>query len=143
MNLAEGERRLNQILTVSQETGTVTSDKGLKIDVPVGTHDYVSFFYVIRTLTFVSGKRNAVSMLVENQPKTMYVDPLPREQIQLGPRRVQAIPLKLTTDDPEPDKYQFRMWLSDDPQRLPLRLTCVTKLGQLRADLAILPITSQ
>lgn len=143
MNLAEGERRLNQILTVSQETGTVTSDKGLKIDVPVGIHDYVSFFYVIRTLMFVSGKRNAVSLLVENQPKTVYVDPLPREQIQLGPRRVQSIPLKLTTDDPEPDKYALRMWLSDDRQRLPLRITCNTKLGPLRADLAILPTTPQ
>jgi hypothetical protein len=68
---------------------------------------------------------------------------LPRESIQLGPRRVQTIPLKLTTDDPEPDKYQLRMWLSDDRQRLPLRITCTTKLGPLRADLAILPLTSQ
>ena len=143
MNLAEGGRRLSQVLTVSQETGTVTSDKGLKVDVPVGTHDYLSFFYVVRTLTFVSGRRNAVSMLVENKPKTVYVDALPRESIQLGPRRVQTIPLKLTTDDPEPDKYQLRMWLSDDRQRLPLRITCTTKLGPLRADLAILPLTSQ
>jgi len=143
MNLAEGERRLSQVLTISQETGTVTSDKGLKVDVPVGTHDYLSFFYVVRTLTFVSGKRNAVSMLVENKPTTMFVDALPRESIQLGARRVQAIPLKLTTDDQDPDKYQFRMWLSDDRQRLPLRLTCNTKLGPLRADLAILPTTPQ
>lgn len=143
MNLAEGDRRLSQVLTLSQETGTVTSDKGLKVDVPVGTHDYLSFFYVVRTLTFVSGKRNAVSMLVENKPKTVFVDALPRESIQLGPRRVQAIPLKLTTDDPEPDKYQLRMWLSDDHQRLPLRITCNTRLGPLRADLAILPTTPQ
>jgi len=143
MNISEGQRRLNQILTTNQDKGTVASDNGARIEVPVGTHDYVSFFYVIRTINAVVGKRSVVSMLVENKPKTIFIDTLPRESIQLGPRRVQAIPLKLTTDDPEPDKYQFRMWLSDDPQRLPLRLTCVTKLGQLRADLAILPITSQ
>lgn len=143
MKLSEGDRRLNQILTVSQETGTVTSDGGAKIEIPVGTHDYVSFFYVVRTLTFLPGKRNAVSMLVENQPKTIYVDALPRGSIQLGPRTVPAIPLKLTTDDQDPDKYQLRMWLSDDHQRLPLRITCNTKLGPLRADLAILPTTPQ
>src|SRR5262249_426363 len=143
MNLAEGERRLNQILTFGQDTGMVTSDKGARIEVPVGTHDYVSFFYVVRTLTFVSGKKNAISILVENKPKTIFVTALPRESIQPGPRRVQAIPVKLTTDDPDPDKYQFRMWLSDDHQRLPLRITCNTKLGPLRADLAILPLTSQ
>ena len=140
MNLAEGQRRLNQILTISQDTGTVTSDKGANIEVPVGTHDYVSFFYVVRTLTM---KRSVISMLVENKPKTIYVDQLPREQIQLGPRRVQANPLKLTTDDPQPDKYQLRMWISDDRQRLPLRVTCITRLGLLRADLAILPTTPQ
>jgi hypothetical protein len=143
MNLVEGSRRLSQILTVSQETGTVTSNNGAHIEVPVGTHDYVSFFYVIRTLGLVSGKKNAVTLLVENKPKTIFVDTLPRESIQLGPRRIQAIPLKLTTDDSEPDKYQLRMWISDDRQRLPLRITCITKLGPLRADLAILPTTAQ
>ena len=140
MNLSEGQRRLNQILTVSQDTGTVTSDKGARIEIPVGTHDYVSFFYVIRTL---STKSSAISMLVENEPKTIFIEQLPRESIQLGPRRVQAIALKMTTDDQEPDKYQFRIWLSDDRQRLPLRITCMTKLGPLRADLAILPTTPQ
>jgi hypothetical protein len=143
MNLAEGQRRLNQILTFGQETGMVTSDKGARIEVPVGTHDYVSFFYVVRTLTFAPGKKNAVTILVENKPKTMFVDALPRESIQLGTRRVQALPLRLTTDDPEPDKYQLRMWLSDDHQRLPLRITCITRLGPLRADLAILPTIPQ
>ena len=131
---------MNEIFTVSQDTGTVTSDKGANIEVPVGTHDYVSFFYVTRTLTT---KRSVISMLVENKPKTVFVEQLPRESIQLGARRVQAIPLKLTTDDPDADKYQFRMWISDDRQRLPLRITCITKLGALRADLAILPLTSQ
>jgi hypothetical protein len=143
MNISEGQRRLNQILTTNQDTGAVTSDNGTRIEVPVGTHDYVSFFYVLRTINAVVGKKSVVSVLVENKPKTIYIDPLPRESIQLGPRRVQAIPLRITTDDQEPDKYQFRMWLTDDHQRLPLRLSCVTRLGQLRADLAILPTTSQ
>ena len=143
MNLVEGQRRLSQILTVSQETGTVTSDNGARIEVPVGTHDYVSFFYVLRTLGLVTGRKSAVSLLVENKPKTIFIDALPRESIELGPRRVQAIPVRLTTDDPEPDKFQLRMWISDDRQRLPLRFTCITRLGPLRADLAILPTTPQ
>lgn len=143
MNLAEGARRLTQVLTVSQETGTATSDKGAKIEMPVGTHDYVSFFYVVRTLGLVSGKKSAVSMLVENKPKTIFIDTMPRESIQLGVRSVRAIPIKLTTDDQDADKYQLRMWISDDHQRLPLRITCNTKLGPLRADLAILPTTPQ
>jgi len=56
---------------------------------------------------------------------------------------VPALALSITSDDPQPDKYQLRMWISDDRQRMPLRLTCTTKLGLLRADLAILPTTPQ
>ena len=82
-------------------------------------------------------------MLVENKPKTLFVTALHRETIQLGGRGIPAIAISLTTDDPEPDKYKLRMWVSDDVRRLPLRLTCTTKLGPLRADLAILPTATQ
>ena len=88
-------------------------------------------------------KRSAISVLVENKPKTMFVESQKRETIQLGGRSVPAISLSMTTDDPQPDKYQLRMWISDDSQRMPLRITCITKLGPLRADLAILPTTPQ
>src|SRR5687768_6573928 len=47
LNLVEGERRLNEVLIFGQETGTATSDKGARIEIPVGTHDYLSFFYVL------------------------------------------------------------------------------------------------
>jgi hypothetical protein len=128
---------------LSQESGAAVSDKGMKIDVPVGTHDYLSFFYALRTFNLNPTKKSAVSILVENKPKTLFVDALKRESIQLGERRIPAIALSLTTDDPEPDKYKLRMWVSDDSRRLPLRLTCTTQLGPLRADLAILPTATQ
>lgn len=143
MNLVEGQRRLNQVLTFNQESGTATSDKGTRIEIPVGTHDYVSFFYALRTFNLTPPKRSAISVLVENEPKTLFVDALKRETIQLGDRKVPAIALTITTDDPQPDKYQLRMWVSDDRRRLPLRFTCTTKLGPLRADLAILPTAPQ
>ena len=144
LNLFEGQRRLNETLTISQETGTATSDRGSSIEMPVGTHDYVSFFYALRTFNLTpTPKKNAVSVLVENKPMTLFVDAMKRETIQLGDRNVPAIALAITTDDTQTDKYQFRIWVSDDRRRLPLRITCVTKLGPLRADLAILPTSTQ
>ena len=143
MNLMEGRRRLNQTLSINQEAGVATSDNGARIEIPVGTHDYVSFFYVLRTFNLAPKKRSAISVLVENKPKTLFVESQQREAIELGNRKVPAIALSITTDDPQPDKYQLRMWISDDNQRLPLRLTCMTKLGPIRADLAILPTTPQ
>ena len=143
LNLHEGRRRSIETLTVNQEAGNATSDKGTRIDIPVGTHDYLSFFYALRTFNLTPTRKSAVSILVEGKPKTLFVDAIKRETIQLGDRTVPAIALVLTTDDPEPDKYKLRMWVSDDSRRLPLRFACTTRLGPLRADLAILPTTRQ
>jgi len=143
MNLLEGRRRLNQTVSLDQNAGVAVIDGGMKLDVPVGTHDYVSFFYALRTFNFAVKKRSALSVLVENKPKTLFIEAQEKQVIQLGNQRVPALGLSITSDDPEPDKYQLRMWISDDRQRLPLRLTCMTKLGPLRADLAILPTTPQ
>lgn len=140
--LAEGQRRVNQTLTINQDYGTATTERGQKIEIPVGTHDYLSFFYAVRSFNVNPPKRNAVSILVENKPKTLFITSVKREQIQLGDQMIPSIALALTTDDPQSDKYQFRMWVSDDKRRLPLRITCATQLGPLRADLVILPASS-
>jgi hypothetical protein len=143
VNLIEGSRRLNQILTINQDYGTATSEKGERIEIPIGTHDSLSFFYVARTFNITPPRRNAVSILVNNKAKTLFITALKRETIQIGSQSIPAIQLSLTTDDPEPDKYQFRVWISDDKRRLPIRLTASSPVGPVRADLAIIPLTAQ
>ena len=143
MKLVEGSSRTNQILSINQDYGVATTDQNMKIEIPVGTHDYLSFFYLARTFNLNPPRRNAVSLLVNNRPKTLIITSLKREAIQLGSQKITAIQVSLTTDDAQSDKFQLRAWISDDKRRLPLRLTAVTELGPLRADLAIIPLTSQ
>ena len=143
LNLVEGKRRLNSTLLTNQETGTVVVDNNARIEVPAGTHDILSFFYALRMFNLNPTKRSSIPVLVENKLKTMHVTSMKREQIGLGTRVIPAIALMITTDDPEPDKYQLRLWISDDKRRLPLRFSATTQLGPLRADLAILPTSSQ
>jgi hypothetical protein len=139
----EGRRRVTGKLAINQDYGTATSDKGERIEIPIGTHDYLSYFYLVRTLTITPPKRNAISILVNNKPKTLFITALKKEDVQLGTQKIPAIQISLTTDDADGDKYQIRGWISDDKRRLPLRLTAVTQLGPVRADLAIIPVTSQ
>ena len=143
MKLLEGKYRTNQIVTINQDHGSATTDQNLKIEIPIGTHDYISFFYLVRTFNLTPPRRNAVSILVGNRPTTLFITSLKRETIQLGSQSIPAIQVSLTTDDPQPDKFQLRAWISDDRRRLPLRLTAVTGLGPIRADLVIVPLTSQ
>ena len=139
----EGRRRFSSKLAINQDYGTATTESGNRIEIPVGTHDYLSFFYMLRTLNLNPPKRSALSILVNNQPKTLFITALKRENVQLGSQTIPAIQVSLTTDDAEGDKYKLRGWISDDKRRLPLRLTAVTELGAVRADLAIIPVTPQ
>lgn len=143
LNLNEGRRRLNSKLTINQDYGTAITESGNRIEIPVGTHDYLSFFYMLRTLNLTPPRRTALSTLVNNEPKTIFITALKRESIQIGSQTISAIQVSLTTDDTDSDKYQLRGWISDDKRRLPLRLTAVTEIGPIRADLAIIPVTSQ
>jgi hypothetical protein len=144
LNLSEGKRKKNQTLTINQDNGTLTPTGGKTIQIPVGTHDYLSFFYALRTFNLTPQRRNAISILVEDGPKTLVVNAGKREIISLGEQKIPAIPLSLTTpDDRDNDKYQLRIWVSDDRRRLPLRITAKTEIGAVRADLVILPTTSQ
>jgi hypothetical protein len=73
----------------------------------------------------------------------LVITPLSRETVQLGSQSIPAIQISLTTDDAQSDKFQLRGWVSADKRRLPLRLTAMTELGLLRADLDIITLTPQ
>ncbi len=143
LNLIEGRNRTNQILTIDQDRGNAVTDKGVAIEIPVGTHDFISVIYALRSFNLAPPKRNAVTILVNNRPRTLFITSLKRETIQLGGQRVPAVQISLTTDDPEADKYALRLWVSEDRRRLPLRITANTQLGPVRADLAIIPVDRQ
>ena len=144
LTLVEGRNRGNEIWTFNQDYGTATKQPGAKVDIPIGTHDYLSIFYAVRSMNLAPGRRNAVSILVNGRPKTLVITALRREAIQLDSQKIAAIQLSLTTpEDPQPDKFQLRAWISDDDRRLPLRLTATTELGTLRADLVIMSVTHQ
>jgi hypothetical protein len=143
LNLIEGRNRTNEIMTIDQDRGNAVSDKGVAIEIPVGTHDFVSVLYALRSFNLAPPKRNAVTILVNNRPRTLFITSLKRETIQLGGQSVPAVQISLTTDDPQADKYALRLWVSEDRRRLPLRVTANTQLGVVRADLAIIPVDRQ
>ncbi len=139
LQLLEGRDRTNQILTIDQDRGNVLTDKGTRIEIPVGTHDMLSVLYALRSFNLTPPKRNAVSILINNRPRTLFITSLKREVIDLGGQKIAALQLSLTTDDQQGDRLGLRLWVSEDNRRLPLRLTANTPLGQARADLAIIP----
>lgn len=143
LSLREGRRNVNDTIVFDQDRGNALTEKGTRIDIPVGTHDILSVLYALRSFDLTPPKRNAVSFIVNNRPRTFFVTALRRETIQLNNKAIEAVQLSLTTDDPQSDKFALRLWISTDRRRLPLRATALTELGVVRADLAIIPVTRQ
>lgn len=143
LHLREGSRRADSILNFDQDRGTATLVSGAKIETPVGTYDYLSALYALRSFDLTPPKRNALALFLNNRPHIFYIAAVSRDTISLNNQRVSAIQLAVTTDAPNPDKNQLRLWVSADKRRLPLRMSAMTPLGRIRADLAIIPLNVQ
>lgn len=139
MNIAEGTWRTTRGYNIDQDRGAVTTDNRQRIEIPVGTHDLISLIYAIRTFDLSPLKRNAISILAIDQPRTLFVTSQRRETIELGGQKISALLLTLTSDDGTADRLQLRLWIGDDARHLPLRITAMTPLGSARADLVIAP----
>ena len=137
LSMAEGRHLTNRSYNVDQNRGSAVADNRERIDIPVGTHDLLSLVYAIRTFDLTPPRRNAISIMATARPRTLFIQSLRRETIEVSGQKVPAIQVSLTTDDPQPDKMQLRMWIGDDSRHLPLRFTAVTELGPVRADLVI------
>jgi hypothetical protein len=141
--LAEGKRHARFVVSSDQGAGSALFDDGTRVEVPVGTHDLLSVFFALRSFDLTPGKRTAVSLLVNKRPRLLYITALRRAELLLSGQQIPAVELALSTNDPTGDRFSLHLWVSTDKRRLPLRLTAVTPLGPVRADLAILPTTLQ
>lgn len=143
LSLSEGKRRARFVVSADQQGGSALFEDGTRVEVPFGTHDLLSVFYALRSFDLTPGKRNAVSLLVNKRPRLLFITALRTGSLQLGGQNIPAVELALATSDPDGDRLALRLWVSTDKRRLPLRLTAVTPLGAIRADLSIIPTALQ
>jgi len=139
--LAEGKRRARFVVSSDQGAGAALFDDGTRVEVPVGTHDLLSVFFAMRSFDLTPGKTTNVALLVNKRPRVLFVTALRQANLPLAGQQIPAVELSLRTNDSTGDRFSLRLWVSTDKRRLPLRLTAVTPLGPVRADLAIIPTT--
>jgi Protein of unknown function (DUF3108) len=137
LKLSEGKFKSDRAYDLDQNRGTATTGRQ-RVEIPIGTHDLLSALYAIRTFDLTVKKKNAISLMATDSPRTLTIVATRRETIELSGQKIPALFLELKTDDPQGDRMQIRVWVGDDLRHLPLRITAVTELGPARADLIIL-----
>jgi hypothetical protein len=145
VNLSEGKYHHVRNYNIDQDRGVAMAESPTeKVEIPVGTHDIVSAFYALRTFDLTPKPRgNAISAMTIHRPRVLTVTSTRRETIDLNGQKIAAIQLLLTTDDPQGDRLQIRVWVGDDSRHLPLRIAAVTQLGAVHADLIVVPAPSR
>jgi Protein of unknown function (DUF3108) len=143
LKLSEGKFNSTQVYDLDQNRGSATGNNRQRIEIPVGTHDLLSALYALRTFDLTVKKKNAISIMATDSPRTLTVEATRRETIELNGQKIPALFLELKTVEQQGDRLQIRVWVGDDSRHLPLRITAVTELGPARADLIILNTTAQ
>jgi len=144
INLNEGKYHQARNYNLDQDKGAATVEgSSERVEIPVGTHDIISAFYALRTFNLTPKRTNAISAMTIHHPRVLTVTSLQRETIDLNGQKIPAIQLQLSTDDPQPDRLQIRVWVGDDARHLPLRIAAVTDLGPVHADLIVVPASAR
>lgn len=131
--------RFGDIYNFDQERGSVSTEKGKIVEVPVGTYDLLSLAYALRAFRYQTKPDTKAALFFGNSAKIVSFIIAKRETIDIAGRKIKAIQLNITLGDPRTDALGLKLWLSDDTQRAPLRFSFNSPLGEIRAELAASP----
>ncbi|CAN5204799.1 hypothetical protein BH10ACI1_BH10ACI1_15800 [soil metagenome] len=120
----------NQSVLFNQELGKANINGTNPVDIPVGTHNLLSLIYAMRSFNLkpIKDKNNVigetrVAVLLGSGANVFLLKPSEAEQITINNRKFSAQSIVVATGNPQLDVQIIRLWLGNDENRLPLRLT--------------------
>ncbi|HEX8399836.1 MAG TPA: DUF3108 domain-containing protein, partial [Pyrinomonadaceae bacterium] len=128
--------RFGDLYNFDQERGTVTTEKGKTVEVPIGTYDLLSLAYALRAFRIETTRDTKAALFFSSSAKIVSFKLAKREIVDISGKKIKAVQLNLTLGDPRSDSLGLKLWLSDDAQRRPLRFSFSSPLGEIRAELA-------
>jgi len=128
----------SQTVKFDQQNGTVTIGGGKSIDIPIGTHSLLSFLYAVRTFDLRPSRDinnpvndTRVAVFWDSKAYIFILRPSISQITDLNGKKKPCLLVAVTTGNPQLDQLAIKIWLSDDSQHLPLRVT----FGAYQADL--------
>lgn len=133
IDFREGEAKYKRISRRDPKSDQKQEIKTLKI--PVGTQDELSTLYFLRSKQLVLGETYFFPIVVKGKVQKVTLTVERREVIEneaLGP--VRTLVLKTSQGD--------CFWLTDDAQRLPVKMEAKSKIGAFKAALTSIEFTN-
>ena len=138
-NVDEGGYKKHQDVTFDPQNNTATSDDGT-YKVPNCVQDVLSAVYSARNINFDKYKpedKIPFTMFLDNQLYNLYIRYLGKEEVKTRYGKFHAIKFKplLVKGTIFEGGEKMTVWVSDDPNHIPLRIESDISVGSIKVDM--------
>ena len=138
-NVDEGGYKIYNNVTFNQSAGTAVSTKGV-FKTPNCIQDVISAIYYARNINFDSykpGDKIPFDMFLDDEVYHLYVRYIGKETVKTRYGKFKAIKFKplLIKGTMFQGGEKMTVWVSDDPNHLPLRVESPISVGSIKVDM--------
>lgn len=138
-NVDEGGYKKHENVTFNQQNNTATTTTGV-FKVPNCVQDVLSSIYYARNIDFNKYKINdkiPFTMFLDNQVYNLYIRYLGKETIKTRYGKFHAVKFKplLVKGTIFEGGEKMNVWVSDDPNHIPLRIESPIAVGSIKVDM--------
>ncbi len=138
-NVDEGGYKLYENVTFNEASNTATTTKGL-FKVPGCIQDVLSSIYYARNINFNAykvGDKIPFNMFLDNQTYNLYLRYLGKEIVKTRYGKFHSIKFKplLIQGTMFQGGEGMTVWVSDDPNHIPLRIESPITIGNIKVDM--------
>ena len=138
--IEEGKYRKEEHVRFDHIKGTAVNNKDETYTVPKDVQDIISFFYYVRTLNFEHapvGEIFPIMGFLDNKVTPLNVKFMGREIVKSDLGKISCIMLEPQLKDGKVMKEgeNMRVWLSDDKNKIPVRVQASILVGALNMDI--------
>ncbi len=138
-NVDEGGFKIYENVTFNKSTDAAITNKGV-FKVPACVQDVLSAIYYARNIDFSKLKKDdkiPFSMFLDNQVYSLYIRYLGKEVIRTKYGKFRAIKFKplLIKGTIFEGGEKMTVWVSDDPNHIPLRVESPISVGSVKVDM--------
>ena len=135
----EGGYVINQNVTFNHYTDSVKSEKAT-ISVPDNTQDLISAFYYARTLDFANAKEGDIFEIpgyLDDAIFPMSVKYVGKETVECDKGTFRCLKLRPMLQEGRvfKDQEDMTIWVSDDANKIPIRIETKILVGSIKMDL--------
>jgi hypothetical protein len=138
-NVNEGGYKKYEVVTFNHDENVAITNKGVR-PVPDQVQDVISFLYYARSIDFDNYKKGdkiTFNMFLGEKVYHMYVRYMGRETVTTKYGKFKALALKplLLEGNAFAGGEDMTMWITDDPNHLPVRIESPISVGKIKVDL--------